>query len=130
MLQSALTDPTTVTLLRDAGGSNLDVSWEVVSLPFATIAGSTSFTAGELTATAPVAGIAAATSVAFCSSQSILGPSTGSTSYAGSDTDLVGEAAVTLTTGAGSVTLTRGTSQATAEIPWTVIDFAHNCAGQ
>lgn len=132
MLQSSLYNPTTILLKRDLSGSNLDVSWEAVSLPFATYSGLTTMAAGSSSASATVSGanFTSSSSIAMCSSQAILGQSTGSTNYNGTDIDLVGEAAATLATGTNSVSLQRATSQGTAELPWTVIDFAHNCNGQ
>jgi len=129
MLQGSLTDSTSFMLQRAQGGSNLDISWEVVSLPYATHSGIVDFTAGQSSQSQTVSGIAASSSVAVGTSQSILGQSTGSTTYAGSSLDLPGEASAAMTTGAGSVSFMRGTSQASAEIPFTVIDFAHDCTG-
>jgi hypothetical protein len=131
MLQTTLVDTTTVAFDRDTGGSALNVSWEVISLPFATHAGSTQLGAGTSSATEPVAGnFSSASSVAIATTQALLGQATGSTSYAGPALDLPGEASVTLTTGTNSVSLQRASSQASADISWTVIDFAHDCNGQ
>jgi len=130
MLQGRFSNSSTIELKRAAGGTNLDVSWEAISLPFATHDGTAAFAVGDTSSTTAVAGIAPASSVALSASQSILGASTGSTTYNGSLLDLVGEAAATLNISSGSVTATRGTATATATIPWTVIDFSKNCAGQ
>lgn len=129
MMATTITSPTTISLSRSAGGSNLDISWEVISLPFATHYGVAAFGNGQTAQSIPVSGIAAATSVALGSSQSILGQTFGSTTYAGTDGDLVGEASATMTTGAGTLSMVRSASQSASSIPWTVIDFAHNCAG-
>lgn len=132
MLQARLADPTTVSFSRQASGSNLSVSWEVVSLPFATYSGTATFTSGQSTASVPVSGsnFTSDASVALASTQSLFGPSSGSTSYVGSAGDLVGEAAFTLAAGTSSIEIQRATSQAGAVLPWTVIDFAHDCNGQ
>ena len=129
MLQSRLASPTSLSFQRVQGGSNLSVAWELVSLPYATISGLTSFGAGVASASATVPGITAATSVALSSTQSILGQSGGSSSFTGAAQDLVGESAFTMTTGNNTLSLTRLSSVASATLPWTVIDFAHDCAG-
>jgi hypothetical protein len=129
MMQTSLINPHTLDFARAAGGSVLAVSWEVASLPYTTISGTADFAVGATTATAGVPGIVAASSVALSSTQGVLGQSTGSTTYAGTDLDIVGETAATLVTGAGTVTLTRASTNATATIPWTVIDFGHDCTG-
>ena len=129
MLQSRLSNSTTLDLERSAGGSSLNVAWEVVSLPFATYSGVTNLAAGQGSASVSVAGISGTESVGVCSTEALLGPSTGSTTYSGSLLDLVGEAAVTLTPAAGSLSMARTSTQASATIPWTVIDFSKNCAG-
>lgn len=128
MVQSQL-QTSSLSFTRVLGGSNISIDWEVVSLPFATHLGVSSFNAGDANASASVTGIAAATSVALSSSQSILGQSGGSTAYNGSDTDLVGEAAFSMQTTAGGLSLTRQSTSSSASVAWTVIDFAHNCAG-
>ncbi|CAN5366334.1 hypothetical protein BH11MYX1_BH11MYX1_20610 [soil metagenome] len=130
MLATTLTNPTTIGFSRSASGTNLDVSWEVVSLPFATNFGVAAFGAGQTAQSIPLAGIASTSSVAIGSSQSIFGQTFGSTTYAGADGDLVGEASATMTTGSGTLSIVRSASTASSSIPWTVIDFAHNCAGQ
>jgi hypothetical protein len=131
MIRTTLTNPTTLTFARNSTGSSIDVSWEVVSLPFATHTGTASFNAGQTSQSVPVTGanFVAASSVAFSSTQSIFGQSGGSSSYAGALVDLVGEAAFTLSSGSNSVQIDRASSQAAAAVSWTVIDFAHNCAG-
>lgn len=131
MLQSRLSNSTTLVLSRSVGGSSLDVAWEVVSLPFATYSGVTNLSAGQGSASVNVAGISGTQSVGVCSTEALLGASTGSTTYQGSggSADLVGEAAVTLTTAAGTLGLSRTSTQGSASIPWTVIDFSKNCAG-
>lgn len=128
MLQGRFSSATTIELKRSLAGTNLDVSWEAVSLPFATRVGTAAFAVGETTSTTAVSGISPTSSVTIASSQSVLGQGTGSTTYNGSLLDLVGEASASLTVGSGSVTATRSSSQATATIPWTVIDFSKNCA--
>jgi len=127
MLQASFQGTDSVLFQRNAGGATLDVAYEVVSLPFATRLGSTSFAAGVTARTESVPGIVAASSVAIGTMQSILGQSGGSTSFA--TTDLVGEGAATLGTATNSVVIERASSTGTAVIPWTVIDFAHDCAG-
>jgi hypothetical protein len=129
MMQASLADAQTIDFSRQLGGTNLGVAYEVVSLPFATHTGVASFGTGVTNNTGSVPGIVAATSIVFGGSQAILGQSCGSTAYAGADGDLVGEACATMTTSADTVTFTRATATSTATIPWTVIDFAHNCAG-
>ncbi len=129
MLQATLTNSTTVDMKREQGGSNLVVGWEAISLPFATHSGVTTFAVGETSASPGVANIAMASSVAVASGQAILGQSGGTTTYNGSLQDLVGEGTVSLATSAGGVTIQRTPSSSSATIPWTVIDFAHNCAG-
>ncbi|HSN27230.1 MAG TPA: hypothetical protein VLT45_13130 [Kofleriaceae bacterium] len=130
MLQSRLSNNTTLELKRSAGGAALNIAWEVVSLPFATYSGVTNLAAGQASTSVSIAGISGTQSVGVCSSEGLLGPSTGSTTYAGSSLDLVGEAAATLTTSAGALAIARSSSQASATFPWTVIDFSKNCAGQ
>jgi hypothetical protein len=112
---------------RGAGGTNLDVAYEVVSLPFATRLGTTRLEPGVGTAAATVTGISPTSSVAIGSMQSILGQSGGWTTFA--STDLVGEAAATMTTATDSVLIQRASTTARASIPWTVIDFSRDCAG-
>lgn len=131
MLETRLATPTLLSFQRQSTGTDLDVSWEVVALPFATYSGLTTLAAGQGAATVPVSGanFNATNSIALSSSQSLLGASGGSTSYVGSALDLVGEALFTLATGTNSLTVTRASTQAAARIPWTVIDFAHNCNG-
>lgn len=129
MLQSSISSPTTLSFQRGLGGTNLSVSWELVSMPFATHSGVTNFAAGVATASEPIPGISGASSVGISSTQSILGQSGGSTTYAGASNDLVGEAAFSMVTGASTLSLTRLSSTASATLPWTVIDFAHDCAG-
>ena len=129
MLQTSLSDANTLEFRRSAGGSALDVSWEVVSLPFATISGTASFAAGVASQSSPISGHSAAASVAITSSQAINGQSSGSTTYAGADLDIVGEAQATLAVTSNSVSLQRAASQASAEIPWSVIDFSRDCTG-
>lgn len=130
MMQTSLTDATTLDFSRSLGGTALDVSWEVVSLPYATTNATASFAAGSLTSTQSVTGILPASAVGIANSQGVLGQAGGSTTYNGTDIDLLGEGAASVVVSNGSVTLTRGTAQSSATIPWTVIDFAHNCAGQ
>lgn len=129
MVQSNLVDPSTLLIKRGAGGTNIGVSWEVVSLPFATQSNVTLFSAGQASVSEPVAGISASTCVGITGSQGILGQSGGSTDYAGADVDLVGEGAASLVVGTNALTLTRMASTSSAEIPWTVIDFSRNCDG-
>jgi hypothetical protein len=112
---------------RGAGGTNLDVAYEVVSLPFSTRLGTTRLEPGVGTAAATVTGISPTSSVAIGSMQSILGQSGGWTTFA--STDLVGEAAATMTTATDSVLIQRASTTARASIPWTVIDFSRDCAG-
>ncbi|MBV8762278.1 MAG: hypothetical protein JO257_33615 [Deltaproteobacteria bacterium] len=130
MLQSRLSNNTTLELKRGAGGAALNIAWEVVSLPFATYSGVANLSAGQASTTVTIAGISGTQSVGVCSSEGLLGPSTGSTTYAGSALDLVGEASATLTPSAGSLAIVRSSSQASATFPWTVIDFSKNCQGQ
>jgi hypothetical protein len=128
MLSSQLASDTSLLFQRNLGGSTLSVAWEVISLPFATRRGIATFGAGIGATTVPVPGIAATSSVGLSSSQGILGQSGGSTSYNGPDTDLVGEAAFTLATGDGSLLIQRQSTNASATLPWTVIDFSRTCA--
>jgi hypothetical protein len=129
MLQSSIANANTLDFKRSQGGSNLNVAWEAVNLPYATHYGVSSFGVGSTSASSAVAGISAASAVAITSSQALLGQGTGSTTYNGALLDLVGEASATLSVGSGTVSLSRATSQASATIPWTVIDFSKNCAG-
>lgn len=126
MVQATL-DATSIAFDRGAGGAAIDVAWELVSLPFATRHGTASFGAGVGAGSASVPGISPSSSVAIGSSQSVLGQSVGSTTFSG--TDIVGEATATFTVAADSVSFSRSSTTATATIPWTVLDFAHNCAG-
>jgi len=129
MLQSSISSPTTLTFQRGLGGSNMSVSWELVAMPFAVHSGVASFAAGVATTSVPVTGISGASSVGISSTQAILGQSGGSTTYAGAANDLVGEAAFSMVTGSGTLSLTRLSSTASATLPWNVVDFAHDCAG-
>jgi hypothetical protein len=129
MLQSSLASSTSLSFHRTQGGSNLSVAWELVSLPYSTRSGIANFAAGSASTNVSVAGIGPATSVGLSSTQSILGQSGGSSAYTGASIDLVGESAFTMQTGTDSLVLTRLSSSAAATIPWTVIDFAHDCAG-
>lgn len=128
MIQSQL-QSSSVSFTRILGGTNVSIAYEVISLPFSTRLGVTNFAAGVGAGTASVTGIAAASSVALAGSQSILGQSGGTTAYNGSALDLVGEAAFSMSTSAGAINLTRQSTSASASVAWTVIDFAHNCAG-
>lgn len=132
MLSTRLATPTSLSFQRQSGGTELDISWEVISLPFATYSGTTNFVAGQASATIPVAGanFDSSNSVAIASTQSLFGPSSGSSSYVGGAYDLVGEAAFTLAAGTNAVTIERASTEAAAQIPWTVIDFSHSCDGQ
>ncbi|MDX2091181.1 MAG: hypothetical protein SFX73_25200 [Kofleriaceae bacterium] len=131
MLETRLRTPTSLSFERQSTGTTLDVSWEVISLPFATYSGLTTLAGGQSTVTVSVSGatFSPSTTVALTSTQSLFGPSTGSSSYNGSELDLVGEAAFTLATGSSSVVITRASTQAAARVPWTVVDFGQNCAG-
>lgn len=129
MLGTQLADPTTLAFHRGAGGSTLQVAYEVISLPFATASGVSTFAAGQTTATHGVPGLSGTASVALAGSQAINGQSSGSTTYAGTDLDIVGEAQATLTASAGLVTVQRTATQATASIPWAAIDFSRDCTG-
>jgi hypothetical protein len=126
---SSMGDASTVLFQRSLGGTPVDISYEVVSWPFNTRTGTVNFAAGQSALNVSVSGIAGNTSVAITGSQAILGQATGSTTYNGGSIDLVGEAAVTLSTSSGSISVARASSQASANIPWTVLDFAHNCNG-
>jgi hypothetical protein len=129
MLQASLIDSTSLELRRSLGGSALDISWEVASLPFATVSGTATFAAGASTSSSPISGHSVAASVAIASSQAINGQSSGSTTFAGTGLDVVGEAQGTLSVSASTVDVQRAASQASAEIPWTVIDFSRDCTG-
>jgi hypothetical protein len=126
MLQASSAD-TQLTLQRDSSGSALDVSWELVTLPFASRQFTTSFVSGETTKTVAVPQLPAAFSAAFATSQAVLGNSSGATNYAGADLDVPGEAAATLSLATdNNVTFTRAANEATADISWTAIDFSRN----
>jgi hypothetical protein len=129
MVQSDLATPTSVQFSRYLGGSNINLAYEVVSLPFATYHGTSTFGTGVSARNESVPGIDPSTAVALASSQAIMGQAVGSTSYAGAQGDLVGEGAFTLNVGADSVSVQRASSDATATVPWTVVDFALDCAG-
>lgn len=129
MLRSSMSNPTTLDLSRGLAGSGLDVSWEVVTLPFEAHSGTTTFAAGELSKSEAIMGATPANSVALASNQSIMGQASGSTNYAGAELDLLGEASATLTPTIGGLTLQRASSQASATIGWTAIDFSmDHCA--
>lgn len=127
---TSMGNSSTVLFQRSRTGTPIDISYEVVSWPFATTSGASNFSTGQSAINVTVPGINGTTAVAITGSQAILGQSTGSTTYNGSQSDLVGEAAVTLSTTSNALLLRRSTSQASASIPWTVLDFAHNCNGQ
>jgi hypothetical protein len=128
MLEGAL-NGSSLTLKRGAGGTALDVSWEVVKLPFFARSFTTEFAPGETTKSQAIDGLLAASSVALASGQAALGQSGGRTDYAGASLDLLGEAAATLTTADGSVAIDRIPTASTSSISWTAINFAHDrCA--
>ncbi len=126
MLDGSLQGANSLFFQRGTGGATLEVAWEVVSTPFATRQGSTSLAAGVTSRTESVPGTTAASSVAISSMQSILGQSGGWTNF--STTDLVGEAAATMTTGTDSIVIERASASGSAQIGWTVLDFARTCA--
>lgn len=127
---TSMGNSSTVLFQRSRTGTPIDISYEVVSWPFATVNGAANFASGQTAINVSVPGINGTTAVGITGSQAILGQSTGSTTYNGSQIDLVGEAAVTLATTTNALLLRRATSNASASIPWTVLDFAHNCNGQ
>lgn len=113
---------------RSDSGAGVDASWEIVTLPYWTRQITTTLAAGEASKMDTVAGLSS-NSVALATSQAILATSGGSTTYEGTLADLVGEAAATLSLGAGSVTLERGTNTAASTITWNAIDFSRDrCA--
>ncbi len=126
MLDGSLQGANSLLFQRGTGGATLEVAWEIVSTPFATRHGSTSLAVGVASRTESVPSITAASSVAISSMQSILGQSGGWTTFA--TTDLVGEAAATMTTGTDSIVIERASTSGSAHIAWTVLDFARTCA--
>ncbi|MDX2089251.1 MAG: hypothetical protein SFX73_15450 [Kofleriaceae bacterium] len=116
---------TQLEISRRQGGVPIEVAWEVVSLPFFSKAFTTELAAGEAMKTTSIPDLPAASSVALASTQSVLGPSTGATTYNGNPADLIGEAAVTLTPRDGDVVVQRTSTTAAATISWTVLDLAH-----
>ena len=130
MLQAGLASSTQVKFDRILPGVALDVAWEVASLPVLTKQVTTDFAAGEGTKTTSLAGITATSTVGVATNQAVLGSSNGSTAYAGADTDLLGEAAATFSVADGAVTVRRASTQSTASITWTIIDFSRDrCTG-
>lgn len=125
MLQASSAN-TQLTLQRDLNGSGLNVSWELVTLPFVTRQATTAFALTETTKTVTVANLPSASSVAIGTAQAVLGESSGATDYAGADLDVPGEAAATMSVTDNNVTLKRATGESNANISWTAIDFSHN----
>jgi hypothetical protein len=124
MLRAEIRD-SAVVLHRDAGDrSMLAISYELVWMPFATRAHTTTFSAGETTKTELLD--LPDFPFAFASGDAILGPGTGSTTYNGAETDLLGEASVTLNAQPGMVTLTRASAEAEATISWVSVHTAYD----
>ena len=127
MLHASLQGSDSIFFQRGAGGASMSIAYEVVSMPFLTLHGNSVFAAGVAARTETVTGISATTSVGISPVQALLGQSGGLTSFAGSD--LVGEATATLSAGSGSLVVERASTTGAAQIPWTVIDFSRDCAG-
>ena len=124
MLQASLSN-SSLDLKRAMGGTAMDVSYEVIRLPFPAQQFTTDFAAGESVKTQAVTGIVPATSVAFSTMQATVGQSFGSTEFADPVMlDLLGEASFTFTISAGSVSVERSSSTAAASVTWNVVDFA------
>jgi hypothetical protein len=115
-----------IRLERGLSGAALDVSWEAVNLPVFARSFSTTFAAGEATKTQAIPNLPASSSVAIASAQAALGTAGGSTEYDGTDRDLLGEAATTMTVADGAITLERASTTSAATIDWTVMDFGHD----
>jgi hypothetical protein len=127
MLRAAMMDNDTLVFDRDLAGSVLDVAWEVVRLPFPSQQFTTMFAAAEPAKAQSVSGVMTDKTIAFATTQALLGQGTGSTAYAGAQLDLPGEAAATIVVGAGSVQLQRTASEAATSITWNVVDFSREC---
>lgn len=114
-----------VTFNRGGTQLPLDISWEVIALPFATARGTAMLPSGTTQVTEPVAGLVGASAVALASSQALFGQSGGLTNYnLMPEPDLVGEAAVTLTPVDGGVVLERATAVGDTKVSWAAIDFS------
>lgn len=117
-------DGESIVLEREQGTMPLDASWEVITLPFASTRGETTFVVGQRQATVSVPGLRGGTSVALASSQALFGPSGGKTNYAGPEGDLVAESSVTLTAVDDNIILERATADSDSVFDWVAIDFA------
>lgn len=123
LLRASATSPTELTFTREMSGSELEIAWEAVTLPFVTHTGSTMLATGELTKTENVADLPASSSVALSTNEAVQGQSSGSTTYAGADLDLLGEGGARIAVTDNTLTFTRATAQAAATIDWTAVDF-------
>lgn len=126
MMVSASQNGAQLTFERRLAGVQLDLAWEVISVPFFRQTVRTDFGASEVQRMTAIANLPAGTSVAVASAQSVLGPSTGTTAYTGGLQDLIGEAAVSLTPVDGGVLAQRSTGTEAGSITWTVMDLAHS----
>jgi hypothetical protein len=123
MLQATL-NAGSLELQRGLGGTNMEVAYEVVTLPFPAHQYTTDFAVNETSMRQPVPGLSAATSVAFATTQGAIGQSSGRTAFADPVIlDRLGEATITLTVAAGSVNVARASAMSTASITWNAIDF-------
>jgi hypothetical protein len=126
-LRARLTNSTTITFDRSITGDADDLSqifWQAVELKDGSTVqhGSASFASGTATATAALATVNTARSVAFASTQDAAGLSGGRSSYAGDDIPGVAQATVAITSPT-QVTLTRNNTAAAADIAWFVVSF-------
>lgn len=112
---------------RQPGGSPLEISWEVITLPFATVRGETSLAAGESQATVMIPGLHGSSTAVIASQQAVLGQSGGGTTFttaAPGEDDLVGEASVTLTPFDDQIVLERSSARGASQFAWAAIDFS------
>ena len=117
-------------LSRTASDGPVDVSWEVITVPFEVTSGMTVIPTGTTLASEPLE--VSDFAIAIASNQSLFGPATGGTAPIPSTAvnDMVGEGTVTLVPARQSLQLQRATSLAAAFMRWSVIDFgAPACSG-
>jgi hypothetical protein len=120
-------DQSSLVMERQPGGSPLEISWEVITLPFATVRGETALGIGQLEASVTVPGLRGATAAVIATQQAVLGQSGGSTTFTttipGAE-DLVGEASGTLTPSDGQFMIQRSSALGASQFAWAAIDFS------
>jgi len=117
--------PDMLQIARAGTGAPLAGTWQVITVPYLVHAGAASVIGGMTSYTFGLP-LDPNTTVAFGTLMSVLGPSGGQgyLSTASPVADMVGEATFTMTTGAGGLTIERGTALSDAAVTFATLDFA------